>query len=145
MSQFTLPIRLRVSCVKKTCLVDFWHRPLSSKNELCDLISGRHACKHQATILAYFLFICGINQNVFSYAGLIKQKKKPTEERVRVNESQNSKLGFIKVLKQFPKKLCTTETEETRSYIIIPASAKARLAQDIITGKSPAVKNFFKR
>lgn len=32
----------------------------------------------------------------------------------------------------------TTETEETRSYIIIPASAKARLAHDIITGRSPA-------
>jgi hypothetical protein len=32
----------------------------------------------------------------------------------------------------------TTETPATRSYIIIPASAKARLAQDITTGRSPA-------
>ncbi|TQD68577.1 hypothetical protein C1H46_045890 [Malus baccata] len=34
----------------------------------------------------------------------------------------------------------TTETEATRSYIIIPASARARLAHDMITGKSPATK-----
>lgn len=35
----------------------------------------------------------------------------------------------------------TTETPATRSNIIIPASAKARLAQDITTGISPANKN----
>lgn len=29
------------------------------------------------------------------------------------------------------------DTEVTRSYIIIPASARARLAQDIITDRSP--------
>lgn len=31
----------------------------------------------------------------------------------------------------------TTETDVTRSNIIIPASAKARLAQDMMTGRSP--------
>lgn len=34
----------------------------------------------------------------------------------------------------------TTETDATRSYIIIPASAKARLAHDITTGRSPSTK-----
>lgn len=32
----------------------------------------------------------------------------------------------------------TTETEAIKSYIIIPASARARLAHDITTGRSPA-------
>lgn len=32
----------------------------------------------------------------------------------------------------------TTDTEATRSYIIIPASARATLAHDITTGRSPA-------
>lgn len=32
----------------------------------------------------------------------------------------------------------TKETEVTRSYIKIPASARARLAHDITTGRSPA-------
>lgn len=31
----------------------------------------------------------------------------------------------------------TTETDVTMSNIIIPASAKARLAQDMMTGRSP--------
>lgn len=35
-------------------------------------------------------------------------------------------------------KIHTTETEATRSYIIIPASARARLAHDMTTGRSPA-------
>ena len=35
----------------------------------------------------------------------------------------------------------TTETPATRSYIIIPASARARLAQDTTTGRSPANQN----
>ena len=33
----------------------------------------------------------------------------------------------------------TRETAVTRSYIMIPASARARLAHDIITGRSPVV------
>lgn len=33
----------------------------------------------------------------------------------------------------------TKETEATRSCIKIPASARARLAQDITTGRSPGV------
>lgn len=32
----------------------------------------------------------------------------------------------------------TTETEATKSYIIIPASARAILAHVITTGRSPA-------
>ena len=35
-------------------------------------------------------------------------------------------------------KIHTTETEATISYIIIPASARARLAHDMTTGRSPA-------
>jgi hypothetical protein len=34
----------------------------------------------------------------------------------------------------------TTDTDVTRSYIMIPASANARLAQDIIMGRSPEMK-----
>ena len=37
----------------------------------------------------------------------------------------------------------TKETEATRSCIKIPASARARLAHDIMTGRSPAV-NMYK-
>lgn len=37
-----------------------------------------------------------------------------------------------------PSKIHTTETAATRSYISIPASAKARLATDMTTGRSPA-------
>jgi hypothetical protein len=34
----------------------------------------------------------------------------------------------------------TTDTDVTRSYIMIPAYANARLAQDIIVGRSPEMK-----
>ena len=34
----------------------------------------------------------------------------------------------------------TTEAEARRSYIIIPASARATLAHEITTGRSPATK-----
>lgn len=34
----------------------------------------------------------------------------------------------------------TTDTDVTRSYIIIPASASARLAHDIMMGRSPEMK-----
>lgn len=38
-------------------------------------------------------------------------------------------------------KVHTTETEATKSYNIIPASANARLAHDITTARSPAITN----
>jgi hypothetical protein len=40
-------------------------------------------------------------------------------------------------------KIHTTETEATRSYIRIPASAKARLAHDMTTGRSPVTNHKF--
>lgn len=47
-----------------------------------------------------------------------------------VNQAQNTE--------KYKCKIHTTETEATRSYIIIPASARARLAHDMTTGRSPA-------
>jgi hypothetical protein len=38
----------------------------------------------------------------------------------------------------FPKQ--DTDTDVTRSYIMIPASANARLAQEIMMGRSPEIK-----
>jgi len=39
----------------------------------------------------------------------------------------------------------TTDTDVTRSYIIIPASASARLAHDIMMGRSPEMKQLLVR
>jgi hypothetical protein len=79
-------------------------------------------------------FLCRTNQ----------AKEKTNRGKSESQRISEFKTRFHKGVKTVSK-LCTTETEETRSYIIIPASAKARLAQDIITGKSPAVKkNFLK-
>jgi len=39
----------------------------------------------------------------------------------------------------------TTDTDVTRSYIMIPASASARLAHDIMMGRSPEMKQLLVR
>jgi hypothetical protein len=39
----------------------------------------------------------------------------------------------------------TTDTDVTRSYIMIPASASARLAHDMMMGRSPEMKQLLVR
>lgn len=57
-------------------------------------------------------------------------EKRKIKDDIIVNQAQNTE--------KYKYKIHTTETEATRSYIIIPASARARLAHDMTTGRSPA-------